>query len=74
MTAEPDPADLDLPPKPEFPIASDCCGGGCADCVYTLYERQIYEWQQRVKELRAEHAEKLAQHGVAADGGGNQGP
>ncbi|MGH8460910.1 MAG: oxidoreductase-like domain-containing protein [Stenotrophobium sp.] len=60
MTAEADSADLDLPPKPEMPIASDCCGGGCADCVYTLYERQIYEWQERVKQLRHEHAAQAA--------------
>ncbi|HWU67666.1 MAG TPA: oxidoreductase-like domain-containing protein [Stenotrophobium sp.] len=51
---------LELPPMPEPPIASDCCGGGCADCVYTIYDRQIYEWQQRVKELRREHAEKIS--------------
>lgn len=53
----PEPA---LPPQPERPLANDCCGGGCADCVFTLYLRDLRAWEKEVKEIRRQHAEKLA--------------
>jgi hypothetical protein len=56
-TVPPEPT---LPPQPEMPISSDCCGGGCADCVFTLYSRDLREWEREVKEIRRQHAEKLA--------------
>lgn len=45
----------DLPPTPpEKPLPSDCCGGGCARCVFDVYEdaleryeRQLAQWQAR---------------------------
>jgi hypothetical protein len=54
------PPEPTLPPQPEMPISSDCCGGGCADCVFTLYARDLREWEREVKEIRRLHAEKLA--------------
>ncbi|MES2490979.1 MAG: oxidoreductase-like domain-containing protein [Pseudomonadota bacterium] len=62
MDAVPDTALLDpeLPPQPERPLANDCCGGGCADCVFTLYLRDMKIWNKEVKEIQRLHAEKVA--------------
>ena len=62
MDAVPDPTppEPELPPQPERPLANDCCGGGCADCVFTLYLRDMKIWTKEVKEIRQLHAEKLA--------------
>jgi hypothetical protein len=53
----------ELPPQPERPLANDCCGGGCADCVFTLYLRDLKAWDKQVKEIRRLHAEKTAAAG-----------
>ena len=65
MTAVNDPAipEPELPPQPERPLANDCCGGGCADCVFTLYIRDLKAWDKEVKEIRRLHAEKVAAAG-----------
>jgi hypothetical protein len=62
MTAVENPAipEPELPPQPERPLANDCCGGGCADCVFTLYLRDLKAWDKEVKEIRRRHAEQLA--------------
>ena len=50
------PADRDDPPPrpPSRPDADDCCQGGCARCVYDLYEdamdryrAELAAWQAR---------------------------
>lgn len=55
MSAEfrPDPDGDDLPPPPEKPDPLDCCGGGCAPCIYDLYEEELIEWQKQVAEIKA---------------------
>jgi len=62
MNVAQDPAlsEPELPPQPERPLANDCCGGGCADCVFTLYLRDLKIWNKEVKEIRRLHDEKLA--------------
>lgn len=62
------PPEPELPPKPDHPLATDCCGGGCADCVFTIYIRDVKLWTAEVKEIRRLHAEKLA--AVQANSGG----
>jgi cytochrome-b5 reductase len=37
-----------LPPKPEPPNSSDCCGGGCQRCVLDVYEERLAEWREAV--------------------------
>ena len=37
------------------PLPGDCCGGGCAQCVFDLYQRELELWQRRVDEIQ-EHA------------------
>ena len=54
------PPEPELPPKPDHPLSTDCCGGGCADCVFNLYIRDVKRWNEECKEIRRLHAEKLA--------------
>lgn len=35
-----------LPPKPEPPKDYDCCGGGCADCEFRIYLRELGRWKK----------------------------
>lgn len=34
-------------PAPELPSESDCCGTGCADCVFDVYDRECARWHRR---------------------------
>lgn len=38
----------DLPPKPERPYDSDCCGNGCDPCIFTCYAEELARWQKAV--------------------------
>lgn len=38
-----------LPPKPEKPLDSDCCGQGCTPCVLDLYGEDLKRWEAEVK-------------------------
>jgi hypothetical protein len=50
--AEP-PADQPaLPPRPQPPRDSDCCGSDCTLCVFTLYDRELEAWRQQVEAQR----------------------
>ena len=40
-----------LPPKPEEPLQSDCCGTGCKVCVFDIYERDLKIWERECSEL-----------------------
>ena len=50
-TPDPDPA----PPPPQRPTADDCCQGGCARCVYDLYEDAMDRYRA---DLAAWHARR----------------
>jgi hypothetical protein len=44
------PVGADPPPlPPEKPGASDCCGGGCARCVYDLYDEALARYQAELQ-------------------------
>jgi hypothetical protein len=43
--------ELELPPKPIPPEPGDCCGGGCAQCVFDIYDRELERWEQQVAEI-----------------------
>lgn len=40
-----------LPPRPEEPQESDCCGGGCNPCVFDIYRLQLVEWERECSEV-----------------------
>ena len=47
-------ADDDLPPqRPSEPDPADCCGEGCARCIYDVYEAALARYEE---ELAAWHA------------------
>jgi hypothetical protein len=43
--------EVELPPRPEPPQPGDCCGGGCARCVFDVYEEMLERWQRQVDEI-----------------------
>ena len=52
MVSSPDqPAEHGLPPRPVPPEPGDCCGGGCARCVFDVYDEMLERWQRQVDEI-----------------------
>ena len=43
-----------LPPPPEKPDPSECCGSGCVPCILDLYEDELERWREEVAAIRAE--------------------
>jgi hypothetical protein len=43
------------PRRPPEPDAADCCGEGCARCVYDLYEEALERYQAELAAWRARH-------------------
>ena len=41
----------ELPPRPQPPRDSDCCGSDCPLCVFTLYE--LERWKEQVEAIRS---------------------
>lgn len=45
-----------LPPEPpEEPLASDCCGSGCATCVYDIFDQQRAQYEAELRAWREKH-------------------
>ena len=40
-----------LPPKPEEPLESECCGSGCTLCVFDIYQRDLEKWEKECSML-----------------------
>lgn len=64
MSTEEELPGLELPPRPQAPHHSECCGRGCEHCVYIYYEEAIRRWEERVVTLKAEYR---ARHGGIRD-------
>ena len=41
------------PLRPTEPDPADCCGEGCANCVYDLYEAALLRYEEKMEEWRA---------------------
>ncbi|CAL8111202.1 unnamed protein product [Orchesella dallaii] len=41
-----------LPPKPEEPLDSDCCGTGCSPCVFDLFKTKLQRWESECEKIR----------------------
>ncbi|MFC5525645.1 oxidoreductase-like domain-containing protein [Rhodanobacter ginsengisoli] len=52
-TAAADPA----PVPPLEPDAADCCGEGCARCVYDVYDEALERYKTALAAWRARHPE-----------------
>ncbi len=46
----------ELPPKPEEPLAGECCGRGCINCVWIYYEQALGRWRRQCEEIGARRA------------------
>ena len=47
-----------LPPEPEKPLNSDCCGGrACCPCVWDVYFEKLAEWREAKRVLETQAAE-----------------
>jgi hypothetical protein len=42
-----------LPPRPEPPRPEDCCGSGCVQCIYVIYDDALLAWEREVERLLA---------------------
>lgn len=42
-----------LPPPPEKPDPSECCGSGCIPCILEVYEDEVERWREEVAAIRA---------------------
>lgn len=42
---------------PEEPLASDCCGSGCAVCVFDIYQRDLEKWKRQCKMITSDQPE-----------------
>jgi hypothetical protein len=40
-----------LPPRPEPPRPEDCCGSGCVNCIYAIYDEALLAWEREVARL-----------------------
>ncbi|XP_045612152.2 NADH-cytochrome b5 reductase-like [Procambarus clarkii] len=56
----PDIEDL-LPPKPQAPKPSDCCGTGCFPCVHDIYEQDLKVWKRKCELIRSGGTEEKQQ-------------
>lgn len=36
------------PPAPTAPDPGDCCGEGCSNCVFDLYDDAMQRWRRRL--------------------------
>ena len=52
MTGQGTIADDQPPQPPEKPLPSDCCGGGCARCVFDVYDEALRRYELALKERR----------------------
>ena len=52
-------ASVALPPRPTSPRPEDCCGSGCVNCIYAIYDQALLKWEREVARILA-HAAKPA--------------
>jgi hypothetical protein len=48
-----------IPPRPSPPEPGDCCGGGCAKCVYDLYEEELARWERAVAAIAQQRTDAM---------------
>lgn len=48
-------ADDPQPQRPTEPDPADCCGEGCARCVYDVYEAALARYEKELAAWRARH-------------------
>lgn len=41
-----------LPPPPERPLPGDCCGSGCARCVWDVYHEELQAYRDLMDDVK----------------------
>ncbi len=49
---------INLPPRPQQPEDSQCCGQGCRSCVFDIYKQELLIWRKKCEELKTCRAEQ----------------
>ncbi|GAM24479.1 hypothetical protein SAMD00019534_076540 [Acytostelium subglobosum LB1] len=52
---------LNIPPPPDPPDPDECCGSGCARCVYDLYEEQLERYNLMKDKMIQAHQQQKQQ-------------
>lgn len=47
------------PQPPEPPDAAECCGDGCAPCIYDVYDEAMADYRRALAAWRARHPDAL---------------
>jgi hypothetical protein len=55
------------PPRPHEPDPADCCGEGCVNCVFDVYEAALEKYEADLTAWRARHAGDAQQPSSGAD-------
>jgi hypothetical protein len=51
------------PVKPEKPLASDCCEGGCDRCVFDIYAEALAHYETSLAAWHARHPDATPETG-----------
>jgi hypothetical protein len=62
-----DPASPSDPPPipPVAPDPGDCCGEGCVNCIYDVYEASLERYRTLLEAWQARHPDDAEAHGPA---------
>ena len=61
----PNEQEVSLPPRPDEPLASDCCGSGCNPCVFDIYEKELKVWESECKFLLEDKTSQSTQSNLS---------
>ena len=54
-------SEQNLQTLPRRPVMGECCGRGCAPCVWDYYERALERWRERTRDaVQAPEADTAA--------------
>lgn len=45
--------------KPQKPLPMDCCGSGCARCIYDIYEEHLARYNEWLDEQDTEEEKEI---------------